>query len=190
VSYSAQPVFKHLSWDIHKDRCVGLVGPNGAGKSSLLKLISGELVTESGYANSRGKLSIGYLQQEPRLHPKHTLLQEALTASTHVPRLQRALTQVETELGKPEIYSDEKKLIRKIDEQARLLEEYQTRLATATEGLVGSDIEGVCQRAAMLAIREYVNHYGKDAQSLEVATFQVTAQHFEQALHNLGGGSR
>ena len=124
MSYSAQPVFKHLSWDIHKDRCVGLVGPNGAGKSSLLKLISGELVTESGYANSRGKLSIGYLQQEPRLHPKHTLLQEALTASTHVPRLQRALTQVETELGKPEIYSDEKKLIRKIDEQARLLEEY------------------------------------------------------------------
>ena len=64
------------------------------------------------------------------------------------------------------------------------------RLATATEGLVGSDIEGVCQRAAMLAIREYVNHYGKDAQSLEVATFQVTAQHFEHALHNLGGGSR
>ncbi len=124
VSYNAQPVFKDLSWEIHKDRCVGLVGPNGAGKSSLLKLISGELATESGYANLRGKLSIGYLHQEPRLHLSHTVLQEALTASTQVPRLQLALAQVEAELGKPEVYSDEKKLSRKIDEQANLLEEY------------------------------------------------------------------
>lgn len=124
ISYNAQPVFKDLSWEIHKDRCVGLVGPNGAGKSSLLKLISGELTTESGYANLRGKLSIGYLHQEPRLHLKHTVLQEALTASTQVPRLQSALAQVEAELGKPEVYSDEKKLTRKIDEQASLLEEY------------------------------------------------------------------
>jgi ATP-binding cassette subfamily F protein 3 len=124
VSYNAQPVFKDLSWEIHKERCVGLVGPNGAGKSSLLKLISGELSTESGYANLRGKLSIGYLHQEPRLHLSHTVLQEALSASTQVPRLQRALAQVEADLGKPEIYSDEKKLSRKIDEQASLLEEY------------------------------------------------------------------
>ena len=124
ISYNAEPVFKDLSWEIHKDRCVGLVGPNGAGKSSLLKLISGELTTESGYANLRGKLSIGYLHQEPRLHLKHTVLQEALTASTQVPRLQSALAQVEAELGKPEVYSDEKKLTRKIDEQASLLEEY------------------------------------------------------------------
>ena len=124
VSYNAQPVFKDLSWEIHKDRCVGLVGPNGAGKSSLLKLISGELATESGYANLRGKLSISYLHQEPRLHPSRTVLQETLTASTQVPSLQRALTQVEAELGRPEIYSDAKKLSRKIDEQAALLEQF------------------------------------------------------------------
>ncbi|MEX2143907.1 MAG: ABC-F family ATP-binding cassette domain-containing protein [Anaerolineales bacterium] len=101
-----------------------MVGPNGAGKSSLLKLITGELGTESGYANARGKLSIGYLHQEPRLRPRNTVLQEALTASTQVPRLQHALAQVEADLGKPEVYSDVKKLSRKLDEQASLLEEY------------------------------------------------------------------
>ena len=61
VSYNARSIFKDLSWEIYNDRCVGLVGPNGAGKSTLLRLISGELKSETGFANARGKLSIGNL---------------------------------------------------------------------------------------------------------------------------------
>lgn len=136
VTYNAQPVFKDLSWEIHKDRCVGLVGPNGAGKSSLLKLISGELKSESGFANLRGKLSIGYLHQEPRLDPSRTVLAEALTASTRLPELHHQLAKVEAEMGEPRIYSDEGKLARKIEEQARLLEEYTQAGGPGYEGQV------------------------------------------------------
>ncbi|MEX1246858.1 MAG: ABC-F family ATP-binding cassette domain-containing protein [Anaerolineales bacterium] len=124
ISYNAQPVFKDLSWDIRNDGCVGLVGPNGAGKSTLLRLISGELKSESGFANPRGRISIGYLWQEPRLNSQHTVLQEALTASALIPELQRNLAQVEVEMGKPEVYSSDKRLARSIEEQARLLAEY------------------------------------------------------------------
>jgi ATP-binding cassette subfamily F protein 3 len=124
VTYNAAPVFKDLSWEIHKDRCVGLVGVNGSGKSTLLKLISGELKTESGYANMRGKLTVGFLHQEPRLDPTKTVIAEALTASTRVPELERALTDVEAQLGQPEVYGDEKKLARKLDEHAQLLQEH------------------------------------------------------------------
>ena len=74
VSYNARPVFQNLSWDIHNDRCVGLVGPNGAGKSTLLRLISGELKSEGGFANARGRLSSGFLLQEPRLDPRRTVV--------------------------------------------------------------------------------------------------------------------
>ena len=43
VTYVAKPIFRDLSWEIHDNRCVGLVGPNGAGKSTLLRVIAGEL---------------------------------------------------------------------------------------------------------------------------------------------------
>src|SRR3990172_12758002 len=124
VSYNARSIFKDLSWEIHNDRCVGLVGPNGAGKSTLLRLISGELKSESGFANARGKLSIGSLHQDPRLDPSRTVIQEALTASNHLPVLRQAIAKAEMDLGDPRIYSDEKRLSRKIEEHASLLEEH------------------------------------------------------------------
>jgi ATP-binding cassette subfamily F protein 3 len=124
VTYNAEPVFSNLSWEIHKDRCVGLIGINGSGKSTLLRLIAGELTTETGYANMRGKLSIGYLPQEPRFDPQHTLLQEALTAHTRLFALERSLALVEEQLGQPEVYGDEKRLSRKLEEHAQLLEEH------------------------------------------------------------------
>jgi ATP-binding cassette subfamily F protein 3 len=124
VTYNSQPVFKDLSWDIHNDRCVGLVGANGSGKSTLLRVIAGELKSESGFANSRGQISIGNLHQEPRLDPHKTVLEEALTASTQIPELERRLALVEAQMGDPAVYSDEKKLSRKVEEHARLLDEY------------------------------------------------------------------
>jgi ATP-binding cassette subfamily F protein 3 len=136
VSYNAAPVFKDLSWDIHNDRCVGLVGPNGAGKSTLLKLITGELKSESGYANVRGKLSIGSLHQEPRLNMSNTVLQEALTASTKVPEIERALALVEIQMGDPLVYENENKLSRKLEEHARLLEEHTRVGGPGYEGQV------------------------------------------------------
>ncbi|MCW5878386.1 MAG: ABC-F family ATP-binding cassette domain-containing protein [Anaerolineales bacterium] len=136
MSYNAAPVFENLSWDIHNDRCVGLVGPNGAGKSSLLKMISGELSTESGFANARGAISIGYLHQEPRLNPEYSVIQEALTASSRLPELQARLARVEADMGLPEVYSDEKKLSRKIEEQAALLEEFTRIGGPGYEGQV------------------------------------------------------
>lgn len=151
VSYNAQPVFKDLSWEIHNDRCVGLVGPNGAGKSTLLRLISGELKTETGFANARGKLSIGNLHQEPRLDLTRSVLQETLTASTQIPTLQQAIAKVEADLGDPHIYGNEKKLVRKIEEHARLLEEHtriggpgyegQVRATLLNLGFSDSDLE-------------------------------------------------
>ncbi len=49
VTYVSQPIFEDLSWEIHSDRCVGLVGPNGCGKSTLMRLIAGQLTSDTGY---------------------------------------------------------------------------------------------------------------------------------------------
>ena len=113
---------------------MGLVGPNGAGKSTLLKLISGELKSEGGFANRRGKLSIGNLHQEPRLDKNLTVLEEALTASHEVRALEDKIARIEAELGTPTVYENEKLLASKVDQHARLLEEHVTLGGPGYEG--------------------------------------------------------
>jgi ATPase subunit of ABC transporter with duplicated ATPase domains len=43
VNFAGRQILTSLDWEIHDDRCAGLVGPNGCGKSTLLKIIAGEL---------------------------------------------------------------------------------------------------------------------------------------------------
>jgi len=124
LTYQIEPLFEDLSWEIHDDRCVGFIGPNGAGKSSLLKLIIGEVSADSGSIVRRRGLTIGYLQQEPRLDPGNTLFKEALSASNELNIVEIELTRIENQLNDPNVYGDEAVLSQTLEKQARLLEEY------------------------------------------------------------------
>jgi ATP-binding cassette subfamily F protein 3 len=124
VTYTSVPVFENLSWEIHADRCVGLVGPNGCGKSSLLRLIAGELTSDTGFTVRRKGLTVGYLPQEPQLEAGRTVWQEALAASTELARVEAELARIERRLADPAVYEDESVLTRALDRQAQLLEEY------------------------------------------------------------------
>jgi transitional endoplasmic reticulum ATPase len=58
------------------------------------------------------------------------------------------------------------------------------RLARATEGFVGSDIEAVCRRASMEAIREFLEaHQGEEEPDL--TTMSITMADFEGALEGV-----
>src|SRR3982751_4710412 len=48
---------------------IGVLGLNGSGKSSLLKIMSGEDQEFVGEAFPADGISVGFLQQEPRLDP-------------------------------------------------------------------------------------------------------------------------
>jgi len=124
VTYISEPIFENICWEIHDDRSVGLIGPNGSGKSTLLRLIYGELTSDSGFTVRRKGLTIGYLEQEPRLNPALTVLQEALSASTQIAHLESELTHIEAKLSEPAVYSHERTLQRTLDQQARLIAEY------------------------------------------------------------------
>jgi transitional endoplasmic reticulum ATPase len=52
-------------------------------------------------------------------------------------------------------------------------------LAQVTEGMVGSDIEAITRKAAMLAIREFVQQGEGSLEKLE-----IRAQHFDQAIES------
>ena len=140
VTYIANPVFTDLSWEIHDDRCVGLVGPNGAGKSTLLRLIAGELSSDTGFLKRKQGMAVGYLPQEPNFAAGRTVWEEALTASTELTAVNAALDRCERSMGDPAVYTDEAALAKAIDEQARLLRMYEEKDGPAYEGRVRSTL--------------------------------------------------
>ena len=136
VTYVAKPIFRDLSWEIHDNRCVGLVGPNGAGKSTLLRLIAGELPSDTGYLVRKSGLTIGYLRQEPNLTPGCTVWEEALTASADLAAVDAALHRCEQRLADPAVYMDESALAHALEEQARLVQRYTDLGGPGYEGRV------------------------------------------------------
>jgi ATP-binding cassette subfamily F protein 3 len=123
----AKTIFRDLTWEIQHDQKIGLVGPNGAGKSSLFKLITGEYTAESGGNVVRAKgVTVGYLPQEPEFDPSAQAFQLALDGNPRVAELEKALTELESRLGDPSVYEDEKTLTRALELHARTLAEYET----------------------------------------------------------------
>ena len=123
----ARTIFKNITWEIQHDSRIGLIGANGAGKSSLFKLIVGEYEPEQGGAVVRAKgVSVGYLPQDPELDLDVTALACALAGNTRIAELEGELAWVESKLADPKVYGDEKNLTRVLDEQHKLIEEYES----------------------------------------------------------------
>jgi len=59
-------------------------------------------------------------------------------------------------------------------------------LADRTDGYVGADIEAVCREASMVATREFINSVDPEAIDETVGNVLVTAEHFEEALGEVG----
>lgn len=123
----ARTLFTDLNFEVQHDQRIGLIGPNGAGKSSLFKLITGEYTPESGGSVVRARgVTVGYLPQEPEFDMARTARQLALEGNPRVGEVVAGLVKVETSLAAPEVYNNEKRLAAVLEQQQKLLEEYQS----------------------------------------------------------------
>jgi ATP-binding cassette subfamily F protein 3 len=121
----AKRIFENLNWEIQTGQRIGLIGANGAGKSSLFKLIQGEHAPELGGLVTRARLvTTGYLPQHPELDLSLSAFDAALQGNPRVAEVHAQLEEVEASLGAPEVYGDERKLQRALEQQHRLIEEY------------------------------------------------------------------
>ncbi|CAN7627294.1 energy-dependent translational throttle protein EttA [Pseudorhodoferax sp. LjRoot39] len=66
-------ILKDISLSFFPGAKIGVLGLNGSGKSSLLKIMAGVDKEFEGEAMPMAGLSIGYLEQEPKLNPEHTV---------------------------------------------------------------------------------------------------------------------
>jgi transitional endoplasmic reticulum ATPase len=59
-------------------------------------------------------------------------------------------------------------------------------IAARTDGYVGADLEALCREASMAATREFINSVASEEAAKSVGNVRVTADHFEEALDEVG----
>jgi len=66
-------IIKDISLSFFPGAKIGLLGLNGAGTSTVLRIMAGVDQDFQGEARPQPGIKIGYLEQEPRLNPEHTV---------------------------------------------------------------------------------------------------------------------
>ncbi|HAI60124.1 MAG TPA: energy-dependent translational throttle protein EttA, partial [Xanthomonadaceae bacterium] len=66
-------IIKDISLSFFPGAKIGLLGLNGAGKSTVLRIMAGVDKDFVGEARPQPGIKVGYLEQEPKLNPEHTV---------------------------------------------------------------------------------------------------------------------
>jgi energy-dependent translational throttle protein EttA len=69
-------IIKDISLSFFPGAKIGLLGTNGSGKSTVLRIMAGVDTEFNGEARPQPGIKVGYLEQEPKLHPENTVRQE------------------------------------------------------------------------------------------------------------------
>ena len=80
-SYGERVLFEGLSFGLNKGDKVALIANNGTGKSSMLKILSGQDVADTGEVVFRNSCRVSYLQQDTMFNDNLTI--DELIKSTH-----------------------------------------------------------------------------------------------------------
>ena len=95
-------IIKDISLSFYPGAKIGLLGLNGAGKSTVLRIMAGVDQDFQGEARPQPGIKIGYLEQEPRLNPEHTVRQAVEEGVGELLHAQKLLDEVYAAYAEPD----------------------------------------------------------------------------------------
>jgi energy-dependent translational throttle protein EttA len=95
-------ILKDISLSFFPGAKIGMLGLNGSGKSTLLRIMAGVDKEYEGEATPMPGLDIGYLPQEPKLNPEHTVRQSIEEAMGEVFAAKAKLEEVYAAYAEPD----------------------------------------------------------------------------------------
>ena len=99
VQFTGTNLFENVTFNIANHDRIGLVGKNGAGKSTLLKILCGWQQPETGSLVIASGQTVGYLPQEMVPDSTRTVIDEAMTAFSHIDELTSLQQQLTDEIA-------------------------------------------------------------------------------------------
>ena len=138
-AYDLKILFENVTFSLNPGERVGLIGPNGCGKTTLMRILVGEELPDSGSVRRAAELRIGYLRQGLELDPVATLGEIVGRAAGSVEALETELATTAINLSRqPEDMS----LQLQYDELLRRMQMAETgRTAAILAGLGLGDID-------------------------------------------------
>jgi len=98
-SFHLNQILKDISFSINFGERVGLIGPNGCGKTTLLRILTGEDLADSGHVSlTPSNLRLGYLPQGFNIEPNITIKTLIHTAIDDPNILESELARIAEEL--------------------------------------------------------------------------------------------
>jgi ATP-binding cassette subfamily F protein 3 len=77
-TYGTQVIFDNVSFSVNSGERIGLVGRNGHGKTTLLRMITGEEMPDSGVVSISNNYAVGYLSQHLEFSEESVLKEACL----------------------------------------------------------------------------------------------------------------
>ena len=99
-------VLKHIWLSFYPGAKIGVLGVNGAGKSTLLKIMAGLDKDYMGEAWAADGVSVGYLEQEPKLDPNKTVLENVMDGVAPIRDLLKRFEEVNMKFADPDCDMD------------------------------------------------------------------------------------
>src|SRR6478736_5737597 len=100
-------IIKDISLSFFPGAKIGLLGLNGAGKSTVLRIMAGVDTDFQGEARPQPGIKVGYLEQEPRLNPEHTVREAVEEGVGELLHAQAELDAVYAAYGEPDADFDQ-----------------------------------------------------------------------------------
>ena len=105
---------------------IGVLGLNGAGKSSLLRIMAGVDKDHLGDAQPAKNIKIGFLEQEPRLDPAKTALENVEEGVAETKALLDRFNAISARFAEP---MDDDAMTKLLEEQAKVQDQIEARNA-------------------------------------------------------------
>ncbi|MBC74933.1 MAG: energy-dependent translational throttle protein EttA [Halobacteriovoraceae bacterium] len=111
-------VIKNVSLSFYYGAKIGVLGLNGAGKSTLLRIIAGVDKEFDGDVNLSKGVSVGYLEQEPKLDPEKTVKEVVEEGGAELVKIRDDYEAINAKFADPDLDPDEMNKL--LEDQAKL----------------------------------------------------------------------
>lgn len=117
-TYGEKTLFRHVTFGLEKGQKTGLIARNGRGKSTLMQIIVGKVLPDSGTVTLRKDIRVGYLSQNPEIDPGLSLIDYLLANDNETTRLlhrYEALVDAMARRNTPELQKEWEETVSEMD---------------------------------------------------------------------------
>ena len=75
MTYDKKVLYENASFSVNHREKIGIVGANGTGKTTLINILNGDIIPDSGTIEFDKKIKVGFLDQYLRIDKNLTILE-------------------------------------------------------------------------------------------------------------------